>query len=69
MDNNYRLLHLTVYGRQETWEVSPPRWPQHWGAGKQRMRTDGRPIAQWPRVKAGYSDDLRPGARLRDPAP
>ena len=23
MDNNYRLLDLTVYGRQETWEDSP----------------------------------------------
>ena len=57
MDNNYRLLDLTVYGRQETWEDSPAGWPQWW-EGKQRMRTDGRPTAQWPRLKAGYSDDL-----------
>jgi len=28
MDNNYRLLDLTVYGRQEPWEDSPPGWPQ-----------------------------------------
>src|SRR5262249_14612499 len=28
MDNSYRLLDLTVYGRQETWEDSPPGWPQ-----------------------------------------
>jgi predicted dithiol-disulfide oxidoreductase (DUF899 family) len=58
MDNNYRLLDLTVYGRQEKWEDSPTGWPQWW-EGKQRMRTDGRPTAQWPRLKAGYSDDLR----------
>jgi len=63
MDNNYRLLDLTVYGRQEMWEDSPTGWPQQWGEGKQRMRTDGRPIAQWPRLKAGYSDDLGTGTR------
>lgn len=56
-DNNYALLDPTVYGRQETWEDSPTGWPK-WRTGKQRMRTDGRPIAQWPRLKAGYSDDL-----------
>jgi predicted dithiol-disulfide oxidoreductase (DUF899 family) len=58
MDNNYRLLDLTVYGRQEAWEDSPPGWPQPWGEGKLRIRSDGRPIVQWPRVKGGYSDDL-----------
>jgi predicted dithiol-disulfide oxidoreductase (DUF899 family) len=58
MDNNYRLLDLTVYGRQELWEDSPPGWPQGWGKGKQRVRIDGRPVAQWSRLKAGYSDDL-----------
>jgi predicted dithiol-disulfide oxidoreductase (DUF899 family) len=52
MDNSYRLLDLTVYGRQETWEDSPDGWPQGWGEGKARMRVDGRPIAQWPRVKS-----------------
>src|SRR6185369_2538204 len=56
MDNNYGLLDLTVYGRQESWEDSPTGWPQ-WREVEQRMRTDGRPIAQWPRLKAGYSDD------------
>jgi predicted dithiol-disulfide oxidoreductase (DUF899 family) len=50
MDNNYRLLDLTVYGRQETWEDSPTGWPQRW-KGKQRMRTDGRPTSQWSRLK------------------
>ena len=61
MDNSYRLLDLTVYGRQETWEDSPAGWPQEWGEGKQRVRTDGRPIAQWPRVNAGHSDELGTG--------
>ena len=28
MDNNYHLLDLTVYGRQEQWEDSPAGWPQ-----------------------------------------
>jgi predicted dithiol-disulfide oxidoreductase (DUF899 family) len=58
MDNSYRLLDLTVYGRQEEWEESPAGWPQGCD-GKKRMRADGRPIAQWPRLKAGHSDDLR----------
>ncbi|HKD55741.1 MAG TPA: DUF899 family protein [Steroidobacteraceae bacterium] len=60
MDNSYRLLDLTVYGRQETWEDSPTGWPQ-WLKGKQVTRTDGRPTAQWSRLKAGHSDDLRTG--------
>jgi len=62
MDNSYRLLDLTVYGRQETWEDSPAGWPQRF-EGKQNFRTDGRPTAQWPRLKAGYSDDLGSGSR------
>ena len=57
MDNSFHLLDLTVYGRQEDWEDSPKGWPQG-RDGKQRMRVDGRPIAQWPRVRAGASDDL-----------
>jgi len=61
MDNSYRLLDLTVYGRQEMWEDSPPGWPQR-TQGKQNIRIDGRPIAQWDRLKAGYSDELGGGA-------
>src|ERR1700684_1227662 len=61
MDNSYRLLDLTVYGRQEMWEDSPAGWPQRF-KGKQNIRTDGRPTAQWARLKAGYSDDLGTGA-------
>jgi predicted dithiol-disulfide oxidoreductase (DUF899 family) len=62
MDNSYRLLDLTVYGRQETWEDSPTGWPQSLN-GKYVTRTDGRPTAQWSRLKAGYSDDLRTDSR------
>jgi predicted dithiol-disulfide oxidoreductase (DUF899 family) len=60
MDNSYRLLDLTVYGRQEGWEDSPAGWPK-WPQGEHNYRTDGRPIVQWPRLKAGYSDDLGTG--------
>jgi predicted dithiol-disulfide oxidoreductase (DUF899 family) len=60
MDNSYDLLDLTVYGRQEKWEDSPTGWP-HRLIGKQRIRSDGRPTAQWSRLKAGYSDDLGTG--------
>lgn len=56
MDNNYGLLDLTVYGRQETWEDSPKGWPQ--GANMDTLRSDGRPTAQWSRLKARHSDDL-----------
>jgi predicted dithiol-disulfide oxidoreductase (DUF899 family) len=57
MDNSYRLLDLTVYGRQEKWEDSPAGWPQL-TEGKQNMRVDGRPASQWSPLKAGRSDDL-----------
>ncbi len=68
MDNNYALMDLTVYGRQEPWEDSPPGWPRQCTT----TRTDGgppdwppvsgwpggRPIAQWSRLDAGRSDEL-----------
>jgi predicted dithiol-disulfide oxidoreductase (DUF899 family) len=62
MDNSYRLLDLTVYGRQETWEDSATGWPQRF-EGKQNIRTDGHPTAQWSRLKAEYSNDLGTGRR------
>jgi predicted dithiol-disulfide oxidoreductase (DUF899 family) len=43
-----RLLDLTPYGRQETWEDSPAGWPQD-KAGSWWDR-DGRPLAQWTRT-------------------
>jgi predicted dithiol-disulfide oxidoreductase (DUF899 family) len=59
MSTAYGLLDVTVYGRQETWEDSPAGWPQPWGAGgKHPFRSNGRPIAQWPRLQTGHSDDL-----------
>src|ERR1700687_4788803 len=57
MDNSYRLLDLTVYGRQERWEDSPAGWPQQ-PKGQDTMRAEGRPLSQWPRLKAGHSDNL-----------
>ena len=66
MDNSYRMLDLTVYGRQEKWEDSPAGWPQQCtftrtSSGAPTWQPEwpgGRPIAQWPRLDAGYSDDL-----------
>ena len=64
MDNNYRLLDLTVYGRQESWEDSPPGWPRPFTLdGGTQVRTNGRPNAQWSRLAAGHSDELEGGAR------
>ena len=70
MDNSYALMDLTVYGRQESWEDSPPGWPQQ-GArtgrtvgrrtGHQAVWPGGRPTAQWPRLEAGRSDNLTVG--------
>ena len=39
MDYSYALMDLTVYGRQEPWEDSPPGWPQQCTI----TRTDGGP--------------------------
>ncbi len=78
MDNNYRMLDLTVYGRQEAWEDSPVGWPQQ----RSITRTSegapnwtpvskwpgGRPIPQWPRLEAGYSDDLVTGQPQKRPS-
>lgn len=66
IDINYRLMDLTIYGRQEPWEDSPEGWPQSHGptgteaADVHPLRTNGRPIAQWPRINAGRPDNLAP---------
>jgi predicted dithiol-disulfide oxidoreductase (DUF899 family) len=57
MDNSYRLMDLTVYGRQEAYEDSPAGWPRI-SSDDGSMRTNGRPIAQWSRIEAGRSDEL-----------
>jgi predicted dithiol-disulfide oxidoreductase (DUF899 family) len=58
MAPSYGLLDLTAYGRQEFWEDSPEGWPQRWDSKGGQMRLDGRPTAQWSRIKAGRNDDL-----------
>ena len=57
IDNSYALMDLTAFGRQETWEDSPPGWPQH---GHVDLQTNGRPTPQWSRIEAGRSDRLDP---------
>ncbi len=52
MAPTHGLLDMTVYGRQETWEDSPPGWPQDWVADGDQWRTDGRPTAQLSRLQA-----------------
>jgi predicted dithiol-disulfide oxidoreductase (DUF899 family) len=58
MDYSLALMDLTVYGRQEPWEDSPPGWPQQWQVDGSNHRINGRPIPQWSRLEAGRSDDL-----------
>lgn len=71
MAPTYGLLDMTVYGRQETWEDSPAGWPQRWSNNGGQWRTGGRPTAQWSRLAAGRSDDLRASADIthRDGSP
>jgi predicted dithiol-disulfide oxidoreductase (DUF899 family) len=71
MDYSYALMDLTVYGRQEQWEDSPPGWPQQCSIVRTETGSPdwapisawpaGRPIAQWSRLEAGRSDDLTVG--------
>lgn len=61
MSPAYSLLDMTIHGRQEMWEDSPPGWPQVFATSGEQFRTNGRPTAQWSRLAAGRSDDL--GAR------
>jgi predicted dithiol-disulfide oxidoreductase (DUF899 family) len=58
MAPSYGLLDRTVYGRQELWEDSPEGWPQRWGSRGGQFQLDGRPAAQWSRIRAGRDDDL-----------
>jgi predicted dithiol-disulfide oxidoreductase (DUF899 family) len=71
MDYSYALMDLTVYGRKEPWEDSPPGWPQQCTYTRTSSGSPtwepawpgGRPLAQWPRLEAGRSDDLGTGRR------
>ena len=58
MDYSLALMDLTVYGRQESWEQSPPDWPQRFVVDGSNTRTNGRPTAHWSRLEAGRSDSL-----------
>src|SRR5258705_3125597 len=59
MDYSFALMDLAVYGRQEEWEDSPTGWPVRPIANNsERVRSNGRPIAQWSRLEAGRSDKL-----------
>jgi predicted dithiol-disulfide oxidoreductase (DUF899 family) len=60
MAPSYALLDRTVYGRQERWEDSPEGWPRRWGSRGGQFQLDGRPAAQWPRIRTGRDDDLGP---------
>jgi predicted dithiol-disulfide oxidoreductase (DUF899 family) len=71
MDYDYKLMDLTVFGRQEAWEDSPAGWPQECSNTRTAGGApawppvsawpQGRPIAQWTRLEAGRSDDLTTG--------
>ena len=64
----YGPLDMTVYGRQETFEDSPPGWPQPFKTSGEQFRTNGRPTAQWPRLAAGHSGDLHARDQADTPA-
>jgi predicted dithiol-disulfide oxidoreductase (DUF899 family) len=61
MAPTYGILDMTVYGRQEIWEDSPPGWPQTFATTGEQFRTDGRPSSQWSRLAQGRSDRLSGG--------
>jgi hypothetical protein len=77
MDNNYALMDLTVYGRQESWEDSPENWPRRGHASRTEAGPPewtpllewpgGRPTAQWPRLEAGHPDDLGATGKANPP--
>ena len=63
MDPVLGLLDRTVFGRQETWEDSPPGWPQT-PTGQWWLR-DGRPAAQ--RDRRQQASDRPPCVHRRTP--
>jgi predicted dithiol-disulfide oxidoreductase (DUF899 family) len=77
VDYSYALMDLTAFGRQEEWEDSPTSWPRLGQATRTLggapdwpplwEEQGGRPTSQWPRLEAGYPDDL--GAKGGDAAP
>jgi predicted dithiol-disulfide oxidoreductase (DUF899 family) len=63
MDYSFALMDLTVYGRQQQWEDSPPGWPIRPFSDN----GDGRPIAQLSRLEAGRSDNLTGTTEMEKP--
>ena len=63
VDRSMFQAELDALRVREPWEDSPAGWPQQWTGTSERLRTNGRPIAQWSRLKAGRSDDLGIGRR------
>jgi predicted dithiol-disulfide oxidoreductase (DUF899 family) len=63
MDYSFALMDLTVYGRQQEWEDSPPGWPVRPFSDN----GDGRPIAQLSRLEAGRSDNLTATREMEKP--
>jgi predicted dithiol-disulfide oxidoreductase (DUF899 family) len=55
---SYGLLDITLHGRQEPWEDSPPGWPRTFPLNGSQFRLRGRPTAQWARLAAGHSDEI-----------
>ncbi len=53
-----RDITFAVFCQGRNVEDSPAGWPQ---GCVDYTRINGRPIAQWPRIKAGRSDDLTVG--------
>ena len=39
-------------------DLAAEGWPQRWSSSGSQMALDGRPTAQWSRIKAGRNDDL-----------
>ena len=64
MDYSYALMDLTVYGRQETWEDSPPGWPQRCT----NTRTDGWPARLATGVRVAGRTPHRPVVATRSRA-
>ena len=71
MDYSYALMDLTVYGRQETWEDSPPAGRN---GAPSRGLTPARPLGR--QCQCGRADvpspsgrDLKPGARTTSARP
>ena len=63
MDYSYALMDLTVYGRQEPWEDSPPGWPQPWQDGAAPhpdRRPPHRPVVACERRSFGRPERPKP---------